>query len=389
MKLHCEVLVVGAGVAGVPAAVAAARAGANTVLVEKAAFPGGTGVANLHRYICGLYPNGPAASHALLNGGLTREICERLRELDSFCLPIRMGRVDVLPYDTKKLKQVFTALIEGEERLRVLYETQAERCVFDAGVICRVAANGVDIVPGAVVDCSGDGVIIRSDESLHEPAPETGRCLAGFTIHLTALAGADDALPIKVPYAIRQGIEEGVLPAYLRFTTFVPGVLPCEGWCKLSLPSGHPDLHRAHADAEEVLDHLKESIPAFATARILATSTEVSEREGPRLKGLYTLTEQDIVAGRKFPDAIARGSWPIELWDAEEGPTFRYFRPGEVYDIPLRCLQSAAVENLLCAGRCISVTREALGSTRVMGTCMALGEAAGLEAARIGMFAIR
>jgi hypothetical protein len=192
-----------------------------------------------------------------------------------------------------------------------------------------------------------------------------------------------------VPYAIRQGVAEGVLPAYLRYTSFVPGVLPCEGWCKLSMPAGHPDMARARTDADTVLEHLKESLPAFGTARIRATSTEVSEREGPRLKGLYTLTGRDVLEGRKFLDAIARGSWPIELWDAEEGPTYRYFRPGEVYDIPLRCLQAAAARNLLCAGRCISVTREALGSTRVMGTCMALGEAAGREAARVGVATIR
>lgn len=382
MKLRCEVLVVGGGVAGVPAAVAASRAGADTLLIEKQGVLGGTGVAGLHRYLCGLYPNDTVISEALLNEGLVREVCERLRELDPSSRPRRLGKVDVLPYAPAALQEVYTEMVEGEEHLRVLLETPALQFTRDAGRICRVTARGMEVVPRTIVDCSGEGVVILSDADLHEPPPETGRQMAGFTIRVGGLGGLDDALPVKVPYMVRQGIEEKVLPDYLRYTTFVQGVLPDEGWCKLSLPAGRPDLGLAQHDAWLLHDYLKECLPAFEASHIDGMSGEVMEREGARLKGLYTLTEDDVLEGRRFPDAAARGAWPIERWDPEKGPTYRYLDAGRSYDIPVRCLRASAAGNLFCAGRCISVSREALGSTRVMGTCLALGEAAGREAAQ-------
>ena len=383
MTLRCEVLVVGGGVAGVPAAVAAARAGADTLLVEKRDVPGGAGVAGLHRFICGLYPNGHEHSGTLLNDGIVREVCARLRELDPTSRPVRLGKVKVLPYSPTKLQEVLTAMIEGEEHLRVLFDTPAVRFTRDAGRICRMTARGMEVVPCTVVDCSGHGVVIASDPDLHEPAPKNGRQLAGFTIRISGLGEFDDALPIKVPYTVRQGVEAEALPDYLRYTTFVQGALPGEGCCKLSLPAGRPDLGLAQHDAWLLHDYLKEGLPAFKDSRITGMSDEVMEREGARLKGLYTLTDRDVLQGRSFPDAAARGAWPIEVWDPDKGPTYRYLETGVSYDIPLRCLKAVAVENLFCAGRCISVTREGLGSTRVMGVCMALGEAAGREAARI------
>jgi hypothetical protein len=109
----------------------------------------------------------------------------------------------------------------------------------------------------------------------------------------------------------------------------------------------------------------------------------ILQREGRRILGEYVLTEQDVLAGRKFPDAVARNSWPMELWDAARGTRYRYPPDNDYYEIPFRCLQVRNFSNLLTAGRCISVSHEALGSTRVMGACLALGDAAGQAAAEL------
>ena len=311
-----------------------------------------------------------------------REICDRLLDQAPVRRPVRFGKVDILPYAPAQLRDVFSGMLANEKKLRVLFGTAAGRFQLEAGRICLVTAGGLEVVPRFVVDCSGDGVVIQSDPALYEPAPETGRQLAGYTIRLGGLAGADDTLPIKVPYVVRQGVTAGILPPYLKFTTFIPGDSADEGWCKLSLPAARPDPRAAQDDAKRLHDYLKEHLPIFRTSRIIESSPEVLEREGPRLKGLYTLTAEDVLEGRKFPDAVVRSAWPVEIWDPERGPTYRYLKAGEFCDIPLRCLKSAAAANLLCAGRCISATREALGATRVMGTCMALGEAAGREAAK-------
>ncbi|TAL28020.1 MAG: FAD-dependent oxidoreductase, partial [Nitrospirae bacterium] len=103
--------------------------------------------------------------------------------------------------------------------------------------------------------------------------------------------------------------------------------------------------------------------------------------EGRRVCGEYTLTEKDVLSARKFSDGVVKNSWPIELWDRSRGTVYKYVPRGDYYEIPFRCLMVKGIRNLLTAGRCISVTHEALGSTRVMGTCMALGEQAGKAAA--------
>jgi hypothetical protein len=228
--------------------------------------------------------------------------------------------------------------------------------------------------------------VIQSSPALHEVAAARERQLAGGTVRWRGLKDADETLAIRVPYVLRQAKEAGKLPPGLQFTAFVAGDGPSEGWCKLSLlPAPLRGGMTVGEAARIVHARLKESLPAFRDAMIVEMSPEVLEREGPRLKGEYTLTGADVLAGRKFPDSAARNAWPIELWDQERGATYRYLPAGEHYEIPLRCLKAAAVENLLCAGRCISVSREALGSTRVMGACMALGEAAGKEAARMAL----
>jgi hypothetical protein len=123
-------------------------------------------------------------------------------------------------------------------------------------------------------------------------------------------------------------------------------------------------------------------LPAFEGSEIAEMSPEVVEREGVRAWGEYTLTADDVLEARKFPDGAVKNAWPIELWEQETGPLLRYLDPGDHYEIPLRCLEVQGVSNCWCAGRCISASREALGSTRVMGTCISLGEEAGREAVK-------
>ena len=218
--LTCQVLVVGAGVAGVPAAIAAARAGADTILAEKRNFPGGTGVVGMHRHICGLYGNG--ATPELLNGGLVGEVCGRLRERAPDLRPIRLGKVHLLPYAPGYLQSVFSDLLGAETRLRVFFGSEVRGVQMESGRITAVMTDQYEITPRVVVDCSGDGVVIQCSPLLHEPA--AGNCqLAGYVIRLTGLDTSDDMLPIKVPYAMRRAVDEGALPGTLKFTTFTPG----------------------------------------------------------------------------------------------------------------------------------------------------------------------
>jgi hypothetical protein len=126
------------------------------------------------------------------------------------------------------------------------------------------------------------------------------------------------------------------------------------------------------------------TLPAFGRAFVSHVAPQVGVRESRRVIGRYELTRDDVLAGRKFEDAAARASWPIELWkEGCLGATYEYLEEGQTYDIPLRSLQARDVDNLFMAGRCMSATHEALGSARVIGTCLATGEAVGRAAARL------
>jgi hypothetical protein len=123
-------------------------------------------------------------------------------------------------------------------------------------------------------------------------------------------------------------------------------------------------------------------VPGFEKAFISQSGTTVGVRETRRIIGEYKLTSEDVVGAHKFEDVIAHCSYPIDIHNPiGKGTTFRRLTPGEWYDIPLRCLIPLKVENLLVAGRCISGTHEALASYRIMATCMATGQAAGVCAA--------
>jgi len=179
-------------------------------------------------------------------------------------------------------------------------------------------------------------------------------------------------------------------------------------------PTVVTDLVRAEISIRrnvwELVRYLRAEVPGFENCYVQQTSFQVGPRESRQMVGLYTLTGDDIRNGAKFEDAIARGSWwidihcplgntyPVHLCVAEcpKGADCPYwaaehesmrsqrelFPPkGDWYDIPYRCLLSVAIPNLLSSGRCISATHEGMAGARVMGTCVAIGQAAGTAAA--------
>jgi hypothetical protein len=175
---------------------------------------------------------------------------------------------------------------------------------------------------------------------------------------------------------------------------FGPSPQPGEVVCKLALDGvadgvtpGRDFLTAAEQEGRRrvfaVTEFLKR-MPGFARAFVSHTAAQVGVRESRRLVGRYELTRDDILSGRRFPDVVARACWPIELWEPRRlGPTYEYLEDGQSYDVPLRSLQARDIDNLFAAGRCLSGTHEALGSARVIGTCLATGEAAGRRAAGV------
>ncbi len=133
--------------------------------------------------------------------------------------------------------------------------------------------------------------------------------------------------------------------------------------------------------AMEYLRFLKDKVPGYADAELGGFSIQIGVRESRRILGAYRLTREDVLAARKFDDAIARCGAPIEDHHAGADTRWQYLPEGETYDIPFRCLLPRQVAGLLVAGRCLSADHDAHASVRSMGQCMAMGQAAGVAAA--------
>jgi hypothetical protein len=368
----------------VAASLAAARQGITVTLVEREEVLGGTAVLGLLGTICGLYRNGGEDAGEPLNGGILTEIVSRLCADEP---PRKIGKVFVAHYEPGALQRLLTDLCARERNLTVCHGTTVTAVQADGGrvrqVVARVEGGERVFTPEVVIDASGDGELAALAGAEFHLSPVGRRQMAGIVVLLDGVA-PDETLGIRTTLQIARGIERGLLPPLLRYTTFSRGKGTGEGALKISLPDGNRlTPGQIGCLATELLTYLALELPSFSGAAIRTTPGRSFHREGRRIRGEYRLTAADILSCRKFGDGVVRGAWPMELWEPGKGASYRYPRDNDYYDIPLRCLKARGFTNLFAAGRCISVSRDALGSTRVIGCCIPLGEQAGLAAARL------
>ncbi len=375
--ITCDVLVVGAGVSGMAAAVAASRNKASTALIEKNLIPGGIAVDCSHQYLCGLYPQ---------NKGLALEIIRQLEKLNPQNGLSALGKLPVFHFRPQDLK---TALrkISTVKNLKIFYNTRLTRISKIQGKINIVQANGgkLNFKPKVVIDASGTGQAIKLSGAKYRLGSLKSRPLAGFTFNTAGLKDNSGLLPIKIPYLLRGAVDQNKLHSHFRFVNFYYGQNRSLGTIKLNLlPSNSlRDKKVTKKYASLVHNYLRKNLPEFKHSKITAVSSEVHEREGVRLHGRQTLTEDDVLNARPTGRLAAKGCWPIEFWDRKMGQKITYLKPGGTYNIALDCLRSINVSNLLATGKCISATSRALASSRVTGTCIYLGEAAGKLAVKL------
>ncbi len=385
--VNYDVVVVGGGAAGLAAAVAAGARGARTALVERYGFLGGMATAGMVSTICGLYRTSVAGLPEPLNEGFAETFARRLMTTPGCEEPVRRGRTYVLPYTSFAF-----ACLADEFAFSVGVETAHSRIE-----ALRVATweRLLELTARAIVDTSGDAVVAHHAGAATETTPRAERQLPSLVFVLQqvdseALRGASRVALLRALATAEQG---GLLPKGASNLALAPSLQPGEVVCKLTLsgireelPAGRDSLTVAEREGRKralaVTEFLK-TLPPFARAFVSHAAPQVGVRESRRVIGRYQLSREDVLSGRKFEDGVARASWPIELWEEGGlGATYEYLEDGQTYDIPLRCLQARDLEGLFVAGRCMSASHEALGSARVIGTCLATGDAVGMAAAR-------
>lgn len=389
-----DVLVVGSGSAGSSAAISAARAGAQTLLVDRLGFMGGTSTAVLDTFYA-FYTPGAAPRRVV--GGLGWEVVERLTEQGvAFERPNTYGAGTGVTYDQETLKLVWEQLAE-DAGVELLLHTWATGVRAADGRITAVRlwnkGGERTVAADAVIDASGDADVSAMAGVPYDNAREQGRVQSLST--LFKVANVDIGLASKVPKAelwalMREAAESGdyVLPRIEGSWHRTPfeGVALIHMTRIPNVDATDPEaLTRAEVEgrrqAREYFRFLRDRVPGFERAVMVATSPAIGIRESRRIHGDHRLTREDVLGARRFDDEIALCGAPIEDHHAGGDTEWQYVAASGVYGLPYRCLLPQGVEGLLVAGRCFSSTHDAHASARSMATCMAMGQAAGTAAA--------
>ena len=379
-----DVVVIGGGSAGLCAAIAAARTGAKTILIERSLTLGGMGtLAKVHTF-CGLYHPDVSRPPQIANPGLPAEI-EKLMRSRTGVGPVKMGKVYVLPQDPAAFAEIARDLAFAEKSLEVRFGSTCIAITPAAKKSFIVGTDSGNIHCRALVDASADAVVadLLGVARLSVALEKNLRSAFIFSLQSVAPAAMEEEFRMRLALEIVRAVASDSLPQIALGTAGRPSTTPGEIYFTTDLDPAPPAKLMATglAFAESFTDFLRKRFPEYASASAPLPASLPGIRETYRWNGQYTLTAEDLVSCRTFPDTAAYATWPIELRETTRGPKLRFFDHPLPASIPLRSLTSAEIDGIFFAGRCISATHEALASTRVMGTCFATGQAAGRAAA--------
>lgn len=388
---HSEVIVAGAGPAGVAAAVAAARAGASTLLIENQGCLGGIWTAGLLSWVIDQGNK----------DGLMREITGELQRRDAYAP--RAERTDYA-YDPEVMKLLLEELC-AEAGVRVRLHTRVVAAEVEAGrrlrwLLTESKSGREAWSADTFVDCTGDGdLAAQAGCGFDQGRPGSGQMQPMSLMALVAGIQADDVQPFiggggeAAKLALLAEMHRaGVDPSYAKPTLFrIRDTL-------FALMANHEygvsgtdtdeltrATLRARREVHALVDALRGLGGCWDGLRIVATGAQIGVREGRRIHGRYTVTEEDLLSGATHADGICPVTFGIDVHATDPAHGKGYGTDNRArtrpYDIPLRALLAKDVDGLLMAGRCISGDFLAHSSYRVTGNAVAMGEAAGRCAA--------
>lgn len=429
----CDVLIAGGGSAGVASAVSAQRAlgkSAKTVLIEKNTFLGGMATGAL---VTPMMKNALDAQR-ILTKGLFLEVCDRLIKAGGGAT-FKDGNPGW--FNPEIYKWVLDEMCM-EAGVKLMFDNQIVSCDVEnkkiKNVIFLNKGGFFSISAKEFIDCTGDGDLISlsgvSYESGEHQAMSLRFMMSGVDLnHLAKWLQENDktgdspvyfldngdillssAYTFEKDWTLKPFFENALKNDDLKkedaayFQIFsVPG---SPGLIAFNCPRLTPDV-RAYRDTpldplnnedtSYVLTHgrqmikrisnfCKKYLPGFCNAYICQIAPQIGVRESRRLIGQYVLSSEDVLSGKKFEDAIAKSNWPVDIHPAKLDGKGQLRNPpkNDYYEIPLRSLlpKENEIKNLIVAGRCLSATFEAQGSARIQANCWAMGEAAGILAAK-------
>jgi hypothetical protein len=384
-----DVVVVGGGMAGVCAAIAAGRMGLRTLLVEYFGYLGGNATNGSIDTFCGFFTFG--RKEVQFVKGIGGEIVQTLVERGS----AQVEELGVVAFDPEMVKIVLDEKIV-EAKVEPLFYTQMVAPIVEKdiikGVIVENKRGRQAILAKIVLDCTGDGDVCAFANVPFELGDGKGGFEAcdmcfrvanvgpNFTHNVEKFAALiDEALPSGKYKLTRTGF------CILGYT-MIPGVW----WANMAripwVVNGTDPEHLTRATIEgrkivrEFSRFMTDKLPGFEHSEVIQTGEKLGIRETRRVMGEHVLTEDEILTAKKFDDGIGASAWPVEVHTAEGKSKFEFLKGDDFHTIPYRSLIPIKVENLLMAGRFISCTHFAQAAIRVMGPASVMGQAIGTAA---------
>lgn len=389
---HYDLIVVGGGLSGTAAAIAAAREGLEVLLVEKNQHLGGAAsnsLINPFMKYCIQRDDGLAR----LNNGFFGKIVDTMRE---------MGGLN----EADKLNVVFNGeylkfILENscvENNVNVLYGTMVTGAECVGGVINKISIFNRDgageVTADFYIDCSGDAnlayyagvpfMLGRAEDNLCQPMT---LCFWISNVDTEKYKKEKPLINPKYKELQSKGLITNSRENVLIFNNIAPGILHFNTTRVVGLnPTDAADVTKAQFIARrqvfEMYDFLKNNFECFKNSVLLLSAPEIGVRESRKIEGEYLYTQEDIINFTKFEDSIACGCYEIDIHNpCGTGTHLIYLDRTKYYTIPYRSLIPKGVKNMLVAGRCISSTHEAQSAYRIMPIICNIGEAAGCAVA--------
>lgn len=406
LKTKYDVIVAGAGIAGISAAVKAAREGASVLLIEHYGFVGGMSTAGMVS---------PFMKHKVNEEILVRGVFEDIeKEMQN-----RNGMIDNGFYASSFRAAAFNLLQKADCNILLHSEILKVNRIENRIDSLTILLNGIEYVVRAnvFIDTTGDAQLLYLGNFSYQKGDEKTGKLQALTLFfrminidittVTEYAKAHrdnffDWMEYDFDFSkiisiagyfqqVKKAIAEGRLQEdvqYIFFTTLPEsgeGSFNTSNILGIDASTSH-NLTQAELlgrrQVRQVVKLLQDEIPGFENSILLETAVQVGVRETRRAVGEYMVTGDDIKYAHKFEDAIARGCYGIDIHgQKDEESRMEHLPEGDYYEIPLRALFVKDADNLLVAGRCISSTREGHSALRIQPTSAATGEACGALAA--------
>ncbi len=417
--IYENIVIVGGGIAGSLAAVAAGRKCEKVLLIEETGCLGGSMTSS---------GTGPMmtfhAGETQVIRGLTEELVSRLVDKGlspGHTIDSTGYTYTVTPFDAEGLKRELEIMVL-ESGARILYHTMLSGCILEGDKLSSIdvvsCGEHIQIKAEIYIDATGDGDMLkmagvpfvqgRKSDGLDQPMTMNFK-LEGVDIE--SIRDLMSEQPQLFPFLeskagiekhasrlscsgfqsiMKKGIADGSISFDRDIVLFFETNTAQEVIVNMTRVNGDNPVDPfslSHAETEgrrqvwELYSFLVSNVPGFEHAKLISSGPNIGIRSSRRMVGAYTLTANDIMEGRVFPDRIVAFGYPIDIHSSDGAETdSRFLAYGQYYTIPYRVLYNNVITNLMAAGRCVSCTFEAHASLRLSPCCGALGQACGIAA---------